>query len=186
MSQWSDDQKAQALEAYVEYGPHEASRMTSVPVRTISYWAAKAGLATEVAAKNARAAEAVRARSKVVRAQLQLLLLEQANRALLAMDEEVAKPITVVEGRTRTEHWEMVPPDPNDKKNLAITVGTLLDKFRLEVGEATGRSEHRDITYELDRETRRRISEWAEHVGTDAGSGEEDGEDSAVRQQAAT
>lgn len=52
---YTDEQRAEALALYREHGPTEASRRCGIPPRTITRWATKAGVATEVTAKTAAA-----------------------------------------------------------------------------------------------------------------------------------
>lgn len=174
---YTEEQRAEALRLYVDEGPDIAAQQTGISVRTIYRWAAAEGVSTTATSERTQAATtAAKARAALNRAELHALLLEQAVKALHSMDEEVPKPITVIEGRTRSEHWEMVPADPKDKKELALTAAVLLDKFRLESGEATGRTESLTVTDGLSDDEKRRLREAvARAAGAEAG-GSRDGD----------
>lgn len=54
---YTDELRAEALDIYREHGPTETSRRCGVPARTITRWATKDRVATEVTGKTAAAVE---------------------------------------------------------------------------------------------------------------------------------
>lgn len=120
--------RAEALQVYIDEGPDVAARAAGVSVRTIYRWAATEGVSTTaISEKVAAATTAAKERAVLNRAEVRALLLEQTVKALHQMDDV----------------------DPKEKQALSMTVGILLDKYRLEAGEATSRGETRDITDSL-------------------------------------
>lgn len=189
MPVYTEEQRTEALRIYVEDGPDIASTQTGISVRTIYRWAAAEGVSTTATSERTQAATtAAKARAALNRAELQALLVEQAVKALHAMDEQVPKVVTVIEGRSRSEHYEMTPADPRDKKDLALTAAVLIDKYRLEGGEVTGRTENRTWTDGLDPDKQRRLRDWAlDKLEEIDGAGVPDGttEGTGVREPAA-
>lgn len=144
---YTPEQRAEVLGLYVEHGPHEASRRSGVPVRTISDWAGKAGIATEATPEKTRAAvekaTAVReAKRAEKREDLRDLLLDKALDMLERMDAPHSEwrgqkdPVKVVYDRAEAQACQQ----------YATATGILLDKFRLEVGESTERHDVRTRT----------------------------------------
>lgn len=75
-----------------------------------------------------------------------------------------------------------------EPRDLTILLGVAQDKDLLLSGDATARSESRDLTHDLDRDTRRRITEWfdrntASDGGADGGVSTDDSAE--VREPAA-
>lgn len=58
---YTDAQRADTIAAYIEHGPREAARRTGIPARTITRWAAAAGVSTEATAKTTAATQAAAA-----------------------------------------------------------------------------------------------------------------------------
>lgn len=122
-TRYTEAQKTEAIALAVEHGPAEAARRLGgeITAGTIRTWCHRAGVATATAEKMAEAREAHIARREVAREKLRTLLIETS--------------LTLVERIDAAENARDVQP-------LAISAGILLDKFRLESGEATGRTEH--------------------------------------------
>jgi hypothetical protein len=87
----------------------------------------------------------------------------------------VPKVVVVIEGKTRSEHFEMVPADPKDKKELALTAAVLIDKYRLEEGEPTSRSESRSLTDGYSDDEKRKLRDWIDSL-VDAPAGDAEGD----------
>lgn len=168
----------EALQVYIEEGPDEAAKAAGVSVRTIYRWAATEGVSTTAMSEKTQAATAAaKERAALNRAELRALLIEQGVKALHAMDEQVPKVVTVIDGRSRSEHYEMVPADPKDKQALAMTAAILIDKYRLEAGEATERSERKDISDDLPANVKRQLRDrFADSVRGEAAAVEAEGE----------
>ena len=133
---YSDDFKAEALAVYVEDGPAATARLYGMPVRTLQSWAQRMGLRT--AADTKTETEAACAKNQELRAKLRTKLLEKCVDMLERMDS----PHYEYQGR---EQERVVYPVAGAKEcqSYATALGIMLDKFRLEVGEPTGREEVR-------------------------------------------
>lgn len=148
--EWPEDLRADAIRIYRLDGPSAASRATSIPLGSIRRWVAEMGIAEEAAREraikgvDAEAArqEAHRAwisesrmRTERTRVELQEMLWDRALEILLRMDDEQVVAVTD-DGDVVTS-----PPKGRDLKDMAIAVGVLIDKGRLEGGEVTDRTE---------------------------------------------
>lgn len=111
----TEQDRADALEAYIEHGTAEASRLTGVPVRTICRWAGEAGLAQAKREQTEAAREALSADIDERRVGIRDLLLQAAE----------------VHARRSLE------AKPREAQALATAAAIMLDKFRLEMGEHT-------------------------------------------------
>jgi hypothetical protein len=123
-SEYQPELKAQALAIYADHGGAEASRETGVPATTIRSWAHRAGVATVATEKTRAATEAARLRWEERRLELAHQVGEQAEEAL----DRVAKEIT--------------SGNAADAKNMATTLGILIDKAQLLTGGTTNRHEY--------------------------------------------
>jgi transposase-like protein len=134
--EYSDVFKDEVLATYVEKGPAEASRVHGIPTRTIGRWAKRAGAVPKDTTKMVAAAArmAVNTRRMVVREKLLCRVEEALDRMNESHTAYVGKDATPV---------ELDKPPASVCKDLAYVVGILLDKFRLEVGDVTGREEVR-------------------------------------------
>jgi len=119
---YTEEQKAEALALYVEHGASEAGERTGIPAGTIACWASRVGATTERARKRDANIIAIRQAKEELREEIRTQALERALITVSRITEDVAAA---------------------DAKNLAIAFGTLLDKYRLEMGEASGFMEHR-------------------------------------------
>jgi transposase-like protein len=147
---YSSDEKATALNLYVSQGLAEAWRITGIPKPTIASWARRAGLPhTDAASKTRAATLSAAARADQLRAELRLNLLEKAVDLLQRMDA----PHVEFKGKDSTEVTYPIAP-AGAVQNYATSVGILVDKYRLEVGEATGRLESRELNDKPDDELR--------------------------------
>lgn len=145
--EYTDDEKAKALALYQEVGLAEAWRTTGIPKPTIASWARRTGLPhTDAAAKTREATIAASARADQLRASIRLKLLEKVDDLLDRMDGEHVEFKNSAK-EIREVRYPIAPAGA--VQNYATSVGILIDKYRLEVGEATTRSESRDITSDL-------------------------------------
>lgn len=143
---YTTEEKANALNLYVTVGLAEAWRTTGIPKPTIASWARRAGLPhTDATAKTREATEAAAARAETLRAELRVKLLEKASDLLDRMD---AEHIDFKGKDADTVTYPIAPASA--VQNYATSVGILIDKYRLEVGEATTRSESRSLTEDMD------------------------------------
>jgi hypothetical protein len=125
-------------------GPHEASRQTGIPQRTISTWARRAGLKSDATQKTTSATQAAAARRRKLREEGRVLLLEKRNGLLRRLDEPHYEFKTVpgsrdVVGRIERVDYDRAPSGA--VKDYAVAVGILTDKIQLIEGEATDRVE---------------------------------------------
>lgn len=120
---YTDQQKTEALELYVTHGPTETSRRTGIPKDTVSAWAAKAGLRTNVSkTANGRAAQRIKWEDR---------------RDGMAHDlgRVAAKAIAWAE--------RAIDSDDGKTAQTAITSAAIaIDKAQLLTGGATNRVEH--------------------------------------------
>jgi transposase len=133
---YSDKQKSEALKLYVELGTAEASRRTKVNPRTLKHWVQAAGLSQARAEKTETAREALAKERGEKRERLRNLLLDKAIDLINRMDE----PHKDFRGKDADEVWWDKAP-AGAVQNYATSVAILIDKYRLEMGEATNRGE---------------------------------------------
>lgn len=173
---YSEAEMDAAIALALSSGIAEASRQTGIARPTIFRWLRKAGLVTDHTPKTQSATIAAAARADQLRAELRGRLLEKALDLLNRMDAvhvdfKGKGPIQV--------EYPIAPAAA--VQNYATSVGILIDKYRLEVGEATSRSESRslddapdDLLRDLLREADRIASEGrvaATSEGAPAGDG---------------
>ena len=149
---YTEEDKAAALALYAEVGLAETWRRTGIPKPTIASWARRAGLPhTDAASKTREATLAASARADQLRTEIRHKILEKVSDLLDRMDaEHVEFKNSAKEIR---EVVYPVAPAPA-VQNYATSVGILIDKYRLEVGEATTRSESRELSDTTDDELR--------------------------------
>ena len=113
---YTAEQKAEAIRLYVEVGPDEAARTIGCGRMTIYRWLSDTSVPSE---KREAERLATIARHQAKREALREALLDAALAGAAAIDTH----------------------DPKGFQALSIGVGTFLDKYRLEMGESTGRTE---------------------------------------------
>jgi len=154
---YSDDLKAAVLAVYRADGPAAAVRAYGPRPceRTICRWAKQRGVVCVATTK--KATEAANALRAVKRAELSVKLLDRATEMLDRMGETMktwvgtgAKPVEV----------ELDRPPASVCRDLATTVGILIDKLRLEAGQATDRVEVLALS-EIDAEIARLEAQFA-------------------------
>ena len=122
----------------MEFGTAEAHRITGVPRRTIIDWASKAGVIAQAPNEKMQAARI--ARMAVKREEMRELLLDRAVDLL----ERLGGPSKAA-----------------DTKHVATAAAILIDKYRLEMGEATARTYH-EGSDDIDR----RVAQLVAEMGT--------------------
>lgn len=131
---YPEQKREQALALYVSHGPREASRRTKIPANTISSWARRAGLKTKVESITEKATAAAQAQAEKRRARIRAELLAKIEDILTRMDAEH------IDFRGKDARKVTFPkPSPTGVREYAVAIGVLLDKYRLEMGEVTGR-----------------------------------------------
>jgi hypothetical protein len=126
---YSDDTVSAALEYARVHGIAEAAREFDLPRGTVWRWARKHGLLATVAPKQTQAQVSLRE-------ELREALLEQA----LDLLERMNQPHFDYRGKdVEKVEWPTAPS--GDCRNYAVAAAVLLDKYRLELGEATSREE---------------------------------------------
>ena len=140
MAKYTDSQRREAVNLYIQHGTTKASEQSGIPKRTILYWA-----------KNANVVAQARDKTDTARAELARLNAERRERIKTLLLEKIEDLI----GRMDVEHVDFKGKDAQmvtypiatsgDVKNYAVSVAVLIDKYRLEMGEATDR---REITFE--------------------------------------
>lgn len=141
---YSAKQKAAALALYKDVGAAEAARRLKMAKSTLTTWARSAGLRSDEAQKTAAATEAAKATASLKRALLRDKLLVQALDVLERMNVPHEELKVVSDGKDAGSHVERVPldhPTAGAVRDYAVALGVLIDKLRLEGGEATSRSE---------------------------------------------
>ncbi len=122
---YTDAQKAEAVDLSVEVGATEAARQTGISKRSINTWRNQAGHTARANIKKTEAAtEVLVAVAAEKRQELRGLLLD-------AGIHHVRQSIAADSGR--------------DAQAWMIGAGIGVDKYRLEMGEATGRMETVDL-----------------------------------------
>lgn len=146
---WSDEDKAAAVALVAEKGLAEAWRQTGIPKPTIVRWCQEAGVERFHPERTRAAVDALQERSRVLRAHLRSELLERSLDLLDRMDE----PHVEFKGKDGGQVEYPVAPAAA-VQNYATSAAILIDKYRLEMGEATGRSETTLLDGKSDHEQR--------------------------------
>lgn len=126
---WTEEQKAEALELYVEHGPSEAARRTGIPSKTISSWAKRSGVQSDVLGNLAAAVKVAEMRWAERRARLA---------------DEAGALAEILLKRAKVEKV------PRDARYLVEGMEKAAGVAQLLSGNPTSRTEH-DVT---DRESR--------------------------------
>lgn len=119
-TQYTREQKAEALGLLIAVGKAEAARQTGIPAGTISSWAVRNGVTTNHAAPEqlAGAAQSV---------------AEQKQKLVDRLLPLAAKLVTKLEAKASTDDASL--------KELAQTLMIIVDKVQLLTGQATARTE---------------------------------------------
>lgn len=160
-SSYTTEQKAEALRIYVERGTAAAARETGIPQGTIGVWAFRNGLKSISSERMRDAIEAAKLTNEQLRSKLRTMLLEKAIDALERTDQQHIE----YKGNTaRQVTYDRAPH--NAYRDYSISAAILLDKYRLEVGEATARSETRALTDGLGDTEKQRLRDWIDSLDT--------------------
>lgn len=136
------EERTAALAVYADRGLAAAHHETGVPKSTLRDWARDAGLdlaaiAGRSAEQTAAATEASEVRCSELRVRLRELFLATA----VGLLERVDAPHKEFKGNDAHEvEYESAPAGA--ARDYAVAAAICLDKYRLEVGEATSRDEH--------------------------------------------
>lgn len=125
MARYTDHEKADAVALYVGHGLAEAHHRTGIPKASLQRWAEAAG--QDLSELAGRTADQTRAASQAHAADLEARRVKLRGTLLSAAEHAVAKIVGEEDG--------------NQAKGWAITSGIVIDKLRLELGEATDRTE---------------------------------------------
>ncbi len=153
------------LALYVEHGAAVAAQKTGVAATSIRNWASKAGITDQRAKRTRAATEQAAAQMAEARERTRLKLAERAEELL----DRINRPHTEFVGKDGTpQHLEHATAEAT--RNYSVSVGILIDKLRLELGEATSRDEsiRKD---RVDQEIERLLGEMGRReadVGADA------------------
>lgn len=134
--------RERALAIYAEKGPAEASRQTGIPRGTISQQARAAGITVIRTSRTREATAAAKLSMEQRRAELADTLLERAIVEAQRLGEKVTERRVSSNGTLVT--WEEPEPLPADRRNIAQTLSTLVEKSNLLSGQATARTETLD------------------------------------------
>lgn len=138
---YTAEEKTVALATYAEHGLARAHDEHEIPKATLRKWALGAGMDTSAiagaSADQTRAASTARsARCEMLRLELRESFLVAAADMLDRLDEEH------IDFRGQQAREVTFPKAPADAcRNYVTAAAILIDKYRLEVGEATDRSE---------------------------------------------
>lgn len=136
MRTYTAKERAEAVALVAEHGLAHTWHATGIPKPTLARWADDAGLERTGTEKTRAATEALRARHAAVREQVRLELLEKVSDLLDRMDA----PHVEFKGKDADRVTYPIAP-ASAVQNYATSVGILIDKYRLEMGEATDRTE---------------------------------------------
>lgn len=150
---YTPKQRQEALTLYALEGPSAVEDQLGIPKSTVVDWARTAGIRTVRNERTAEAVEAARLDRELTREHLRNLMLEKAVDLIGRMDEEH------IDFKGKDADEVVYPkPSPAGCQSYATAAAILLDKFRLEVGEVTGRTETRTSDH-LDREIERLVEQ---------------------------
>lgn len=156
-TRYTDEDKRRAVEVYEEHGATEAAKEVGCDRRSVLRWAKAAGVSRDDS-KTRAATEALAVQNAERREGVKAQLLDRVIDLIERMDQPHER---FMGGGGETEPHRVVydRATSGDVKAYSISVGVLIDKLRLEEGQATERTE--TMTEE---EARRRL---AEQMGVD-------------------
>jgi hypothetical protein len=122
--------KARAMSLYDEFGLSEAARRLGVDRKTITRWRKQMGIASKTAkGEYGPEQQQIAQQHDRIRADIRNLMLMKTRQLLVGISDTTS-------GR--------------DAKDFATAAAILMDKFRLEMGEVTGRRETVNASEQLD------------------------------------
>jgi transposase-like protein len=167
---YTDTQRAEALQLYLEHGPAEAARRTGIAEGTLKSWASRNGVAP--VATEQRSARVAGAQLSLADRKLQLAsdLLDDAQRLrtqLFAATVE-RKALVVPQGAGAGSVVEIVDveldqPHYSDQRQIMTSIAIAVDKVQILTGQATEITEHRQVDA-VDDELRRLTAELGQRV----------------------
>ena len=135
---YTDIQKQEAVDLYLKHGASEASNRLDIPRRTISSWVTKQGLAQAKGEQTEAAREALALKNAERRERIRTSILVKVEDILGRMDMPHHDYRAAGKELHRVD-WDTARS--GDVKNYAVSMAILLDKYRLEMGEHTARTE---------------------------------------------
>jgi transposase-like protein len=161
-------EKAAAIKQLTEFGLAETWRRTGISKPTLSLWGKRAGLTFDTSKTEAATAQH-EARQAELRVQLRVMLLEKAVDLLERMDA----PHVEFKGKDADRVEYPIAP-AGAVQNYATSAAILIDKYRLEMGEVTGRTETQSVTGGLNDDERARLRDAIDrYYGRRAGGGDD-------------
>lgn len=155
---FTEKQRDEALRSVEAVGIRQTERQLGISHSTLQSWIRRYGITPFTTEKRRAQTEAGRlqaaANTALRREELRTKLIEKAHDLLERMD----KPHVDFKGKEA----ELVtyPIAPSDAvRNYAVAFAVLIDKFRLEVGEATDRTESVNLTDGLSNDVKRELRE---------------------------
>jgi transposase-like protein len=133
---FSEEEKQDAIRLVAEGGLASAWRETGIPKPTLVRWCKDAGVERFHPERTRAAVDALQQSAALNRERLRSELLERALDILERMDE----PHVEFKGKDADEVTYPIAPAAA-VQNYATSAAILIDKYRLEMGEATGRQE---------------------------------------------
>lgn len=121
---YSDEFKHKVLDTYRAEGVNAAARAHAVARSTVTKWARAAGVRTVAVSRTTAATQAALMTSKHRRAQLKTSLLDDAEQ----IRRLILSPTQVMIGG---ELVTMTHPSPRDMRDLAVSLGILIDKHNV-------------------------------------------------------
>ncbi len=140
MAKYTDTQRREAVDLYIEHGTAEAARRSGISTRSIKRWAKDSDVVAQARDKTGQAREELARLNVERRERIKTLLLEKIEDLLGRMN------LPHIDFKGKDARQVTYPTATSgDVKNYAVSVAVLIDKYRLEMGESTSRAE---ITFE--------------------------------------
>jgi hypothetical protein len=136
---YPEAKRTEALAIYQAKGPRAAAEETGIGRATISRWAKKAGVETQVTARTQAATQASQALAQERRARIRQQLLADIEHVQSLLHTEHIDYKGKDEGTGRPARVVYPLPKASDVLAYATSIGILIDKYRLEMGESTER-----------------------------------------------
>lgn len=133
---FTEQERNEAVAIVADKGLAAAWRETGIPKPTLVRWCKDAGVERFHPERTRAAVDALQQSAALAREQLRAELLERALDLLERMDE----PHVDFKGKEASEVTYPIAPAAA-VQNYATSAAILIDKYRLEMGEATGRQE---------------------------------------------
>lgn len=134
-------ERKDAVELVAQHGLAHAWRETGIPKPTLVRWCDEAGVERFHPEQTRAALTVLQDRAAMTRETLRLMLLEKA----VDLMERIDEPHVEFKGKDADAVTYPVAP-ASAVQNYATSVAIFIDKYRLEIGEATSRGETNDIT----------------------------------------